>query len=423
MTLTARFVKSARHAGGRKRADRHHDLHGLYLQVMPSGSKQWIQRLTVDGKRCHYGLGGYPYMTLGEARLLAFENVKSAREYRRARARGEQPPVPAFESGRRFTVARRNGQPAPAPVITTGLTFAEAFEKVLAERAPTWKESVRESSLRSWRANLRDYLHCVATLPVATLTSADLQSCLAPVWAEKPKTGVKVLRRAGTVLEWAVAANLRTDNPARAVARSRPRANNGTAHYTALPHAQVAGALARIEASDASAAVKGAFRLQVLTALRAGEARLARWEEIDLETATWTIPGERMKHSERGEHRVPLSPQAIEALQAAGPRKEGLVFRTRGGAAPSESAARKLLGRLGIKANPHGFRSSFRDWAAENGYDRELAESALAHTVGSAVEAAYRRSDLLERRRAMLTAWADYLNVTTDRSNSNEQQQ
>ena len=223
MTLTAAFVKGVRHGGGRKRADRHHDRHGLYLQVMPSGSKQWIQRLVIDGKRSDYGLGGYPYMTLGEARLAAFENVKTAREYRKARLRGdEQPPVPDFERSRRATVARRNGEAAPAAAIASGLTFAQAFERVLAERAPTWKESVRESSLRSWRAHLRDYLHCVATLPVATLTSADLQACLAPVWGEKPKTAAKVLLRAGTVLEWAVAANLRTDNPARAVARARP---------------------------------------------------------------------------------------------------------------------------------------------------------------------------------------------------------
>ena len=409
MSLTAAFVKGVRHGGGRKRADRHHDQHGLYLQVMPSGSKQWVQRLVIDGKRCDYGLGGYPYMTLGEARLMAFENVKTAREYRKARLRGEQPPVPPFEAGRRATVARRNGQPAPA-APAAGLTFAEAFEKVLEERAPTWKDSVRENSLRSWRANLRDYLHCVARLPVATLTSADLQSCLAPVWGPKPKTAAKVLRRAGTVLEWAVAANLRTDNPARAVARARPRANAGaTHHYTALPHAEVAGALARVEASDAHPAVKGMFRLQVLTALRGGEARLADWSEVALKAATWTIPAARMKYTERGDHRVPLSPQAVEVLRAAGPREEGLVFRARGDKAPSDSAVRKLLHRLGIGATPHGIaRSSFRVWAAEYRWDRELAEQALAHAVGG-VEGSYFRTDLFERRKALMTAWADYV--------------
>ncbi len=269
---------------------------------------------------------------------------------------------------------------------------------------------MRESSLRSWRANLRDYLHCVARLPVATLTSADLQSCLAPVWGPKPKTAAKVLRRAGTVLEWAVAANLRTDNPARAVARARPRANAGAAHhYTALPHAEVAGALARVEASDAHPAVKGMFRLQVLTALRGGEARLADWSEVALEAATWTIPAAWMKYTERGDHRVPLSPQAVEVLRAAGPREEGLVFRARGDKAPSDSAVRKLLHRLGIGATPHGIaRSSFRVWAAEHGWDRELAEQALAHTVGG-VEGSYFRTDLFERRKALMTAWADYV--------------
>ena len=408
--LTAAFVKGISHGGGRKRADRHHDQHGLYLQVMPSGSKQWIQRITIAGKRSDFGLGGYPYMSLGEARLVAFENVKTARAYRRALERGdEQPPVPDFERSRRATVARRNGQPAPAAAIASGLTFAEAFERVLAERAPTWKEGVRASSLRSWRANLRDYLHCVARLPVAMLTSADLQTCLAPVWGDKPKTAAKVLRRAGTVLEWAVAANLRTDNPARAVARARPKANAGTvAHYTALPHAEVAAMLARVEASGALPGVKGAFRLQVLCALRPAEARGADWSEISLDAATWTIPAARMKYPNRGDHRVPLSPQAVELLRAAGPRKEGLVFRARGGKAVSESAFRKLLDRLGIKANPHAMRSSFRDWAAEAGHDRELAESALAHTVGG-VEAAYRRTDLFERRRTLMNAWGVYV--------------
>ena len=408
--LTAAFVKGVRHGGGRKRADRHHDQHGLYLQVMPSGSKQWVQRITIAGKRSDFGLGGYPYMSLGEARLVAFENVRQARAYRRALERGdEQPPVPDFERSRRATVARRNGQPAPAAAIASGLTFAQAFEKVLAERAPTWKESARESSLRSWRASLRDYLHCVAKLPVATLTSADLQACLAPVWGEKPKTAAKVLRRAGTVLEWAVAANLRTDNPVRAVARARPKANAGTvAHYTALPHAEVAVMLAKVEASGELPGVKGAFRLQVLTAVRGAEARGADWSEIDLKAATWTIPAARMKYPNQGDHRVPLSPQAVEVLRAAGPRKDGLVFTARGGKAVSESAFRKLLDRLGIKANPHGMRSSFRDWAAEAGYAREVAEAALAHSV-SGVEKSYFCSDLFALRTGMMDAWSAYV--------------
>ena len=411
MTLTAAFVKSVRHAGGRKRADRHHDQHGLFLQVMPSGSKQWIQRLTIAGKRSDFGLGGYPFMTLGEARLAAFENVRQARAYRRALERGdERPPVPDFERSRRATVARRNGQPAPAAVVTTiGLTFAQAFERVLAERGPTWKESVRQSSLRSWRANLRDYLHCVATLPVATLTSADLQSCLAPVWGDKPKTAAKVLRRAGTVLEWAVAAGLRTDNPARVVARARPRANAGTVtHYAALPHTQMADAIARVQASGAADAAKHAFTLLALTAVRSNEARLARWEEVDLEGATWTIPAARMKYPEHGDHRVPLSPQAIEVLRAAGPRKEGLVFRGRTGKALQDKVFRETMAGAGVtEGTPHGLRSSFRDWCAETGIDRELAETALAHTVGG-VEAAYRHTDLLDRRRPLMNAWGAY---------------
>ena len=405
-TLTAAFVKGVRHGGVRKGADRHHDRHGLFLQVMPGrSSKQWIQRLVIDGKRSDYGLGSYPYMTLGEARLQAFENFKAAHAYRRARDRGESPPLPPFEANRRTTVARRYGEHVPALAVA-GLTFGQAFEKVLEERAPTWKASVRDSSLRSWRANLRDYLQGVANLPIATLTSADLQACLAPVWAEKPKTAAKVLRRAGTVCEWAIVAGYRTDNPARAVARARPRTLNGVAHYKALPHREIALVLEKVAASGSNAAVKGAFRLQVLTAVRGAEVRLADWSEIDLDRAVWTIPGERMKYGR--DHRVPLSPQAIEVLREAGPRAAGLVFEGRGGKPVSESAFRKMIERHGIDGNPHAIaRSSFRDWAAEAGWPREVAEAALAHTVGG-VEAAYMRSDLFTRRKALMAAWGEY---------------
>ena len=409
-TLTAAFVKGVRHRGKRKSADRYHDRHGLHLQVMPSGSKQWIQRLVIDGKRSDYGLGGYPYITLGEARLQAFENVKLARAYRKARERGETPPPPPFEASRLATRARGKGQPAPATAAGPGLTFGQAFEMVLAERAPTWKEGVRASSLRSWRANLRDYLDGIAKLPIATLTSADLQACLSPVWGVRPKTAAKALSRAAMVLEWAGAAGLRTDNPARAVARAapRPRANGAARkHFAALPHAEIAQALARVAECGAGAAVRGAFRLQVLTALRPGEARRARWEEIDLERAEWVIPAARMKASENGDHRVPLSPQALDVLRAADPREEGLVFPGRNGTPLSDSTTRAMLKRAGVNATPHGARSTFRGWAAEAGWPREVAEAALAHTVRG-VEAAYMRTDLFERRRRLMAAWGDY---------------
>ena len=147
----------------------------------------------------------------------------------------------------------------------------------------------------------------------------------------------------------------------------------------------------------------------VLTGVRSGEARLARWEEVDFEGRTWTIPARRMKYTERGAHRVPLSARALAVLHEAGGGGEGLVFRaSRGGALP-DNAFRELLRSPGVQATPYGFWSSFRDWCAESGHPRELAEAALAHAVGDKVEAAYARSDLYERRRGVMEAWAESL--------------
>lgn len=414
--LTAAQVRSIGHSGrltgnGRPRIERHYDQHGLYLQVVLSKttvSKQWVQRLVLDGKRSDYGLGGVAELTLAEARHKALENVLAARAYRRARRSGEEPPLPGFEVARRNTVAARKGEERPDLPAHAGTTFEQVFERFLAARAPRWKASVRKTSVRSWRAHLRDYLQPIAKRPVAALTSGELQRCIEKIPIEKPKTAAKVLARVATVLEYAVASDLRRDNPARAVARTRPQAaHDAPKHYTALPHAEVADALERIAASTAHPALKGAIRLQALTAVRPGEARLARWEEVDLDAASWVIPSHRMKYPKHGEHRVPLSRQAIETLRAAGPRAEGPVFIGRTGKPPSGSAIRKHLATLGLPS-PHGMRSSFRDMAADAGYSRELAEQALSHTVGG-VEAAYRRTDLFERRRTLMQEWADYV--------------
>ena len=394
--LTAAFVKSARHSGRTGRPEKHYDVHGLFLQVMPSGSKQFVQRLVVAGKRSDYGLGGYPIISLAEAREAAWENRRAAR-------RGE---VPEVEARRRVTVARRAGEALP---VTGGPTFAAAFEQVLATRAPSWKESVRASSVRSWRQHLRDYLGGIAERPVADLSSAHVQAVVTPLWATKHKTAQKLLRRIGNVMQWAITQGLRTDDPVPAVARTLPKVQAAPNHYRALPHGEVAGVLARVRASGARRAVRLAFELMVLTGVRSGEARLARWEEVDFEGRTWTIPARRMKYTERGDHRVPLSARALAVLREAGGGGEGLVFRApRGGALP-DNAFRELLRSLGVQATPHGFRSSFRDWCAESGHPRELAEAALAHAVGDKVEAAYARSDLYERRRGVMEAWAESL--------------
>ena len=404
--LTAAFVKSVRHRGGRARADRHHDGgHGLFLQVMPSGSKQWCQHLSLDGKRSDYGPGAYPFMGLAEARRKAFENALAAREYRRAVACGGHRDLPAFEASRLATVARRNGQPVPlvaAPVA--GIPFAAAYEACIVERAKHWRDPA--TALRSWRASLRDHMAGFAQLPVARVDVDHLRRALEPL---APKTADRALRRIGTVMEWAIAGKHRADNPARSLRRTLAGLSRGEAqHRKAMHHAKVGALLARVRTCDARADVRRAFELMVLTGLRPGEAMGARWEELDLDARMWTLPGARMKNGRQ--HRAPLSAQAVALLQACGPAGEGRVFRAPRGGPLGEKAFRELLARLGVTdATPHGFRSSLRDWCAETGVAREVAEAILAHRNGNSVEQAYARSDLFDRRRAVMDAWAAYV--------------
>ena len=212
-------------------------------------------------------------------------------------------------------------------------------------------------------------------------------------------------------MKWAVAKGYREDNPAGdAIGAALPRHGGSTRHFPALPHNQVRAALATVRASGAWIGTKLAFEFLVLTAARSGEARNARWEEIDFENATWTVPGERMKAGRA--HRVPLSSHAVAVLNAAREIADGggLIFPALTGRALSAMTMTKLVRELGIEAVPHGFRASFRDWAAEKtDHPREVIEVALAHVVRNKVEAAYRRTDLFERRSRLMDEWATYL--------------
>ena len=401
--LTAAFVKSVRHRGGRS-PDRYGDGHGLLLQVMPSGSKQWVQYLALNGRRRHYGLGGYPDVGLAEARLQASTNMAQARAYRRAVHRGGQPPLPGFERGRLATVAQRSGQPVPAgAALASGLPFGQAWEACILERSKKWKDA--ETALRSWRADLKHHLCGIAGLPVAAVTVGTLRQVIAPL---KPATASKVLRRAGTVFDWAVAGEHRADNPARTLRATWRGLGNGHAkqHRKAIPWAGLPAFYATLRAHGTDGAA-GALALVLLTALRSKEGRLARWEEIDLDARTWTVPGERMKDGQP--FRVALSGAACAVLRAAGPaRKAGLVFTSRTGGPVSDKALRKVLADLGADATVHGMRSSFRDWCGENGVPREIAELAISHRP-KGVEASYARSDLLERRRAVMQAFGEHV--------------
>ena len=235
---------------------------------------------------------------------------------------------------------------------------------------------------------------------------------LLPIWTAKTETTGRVRRRISAVMKWAVAQGHRTDNPAGdALTAALPNNNAQVTHWAALPHEQVGAALAKVRRSGAYRGVALSFEFLVLTAARSAEVRGATWDEIDLEAAVWTIPAQRMKAAR--EHRVPLSDRALAVLDEA--RRElsragDLVFPSQKARMQGHHPMGRMMRRLEIGAVPHGFRSSFRDWAAEcTEAPREVCELALAHVNTDRVEAAYRRSDLFERRRELMQSWSDYL--------------
>ena len=247
--------------------------------------------------------------------------------------------------------------------------------------------------------------------PVSEVNTADVLEILTPIWHVKAATAREVRQRIRSVLEWAIALDMRNDNPCDRVVPVLGPQNDIVTHRQALPHKDVAAAIETVRASTSpQPAVKLAFELLVLTAARSGEVRLATWDEMDVAGRVWTVPALRMKA--KREHRVPLCGRAIEILDAARALGDGsgLVFPMRSGRPISPSTLPKMLQYHEIAAVAHGFRSSFRDWAAEEtDHPREVIEAALAHVVQNKVEAAYARSDLFERRRRLMDDWAEYL--------------
>ena len=267
-----------------------------------------------------------------------------------------------------------------------------------------------------WMSTLRSYAFpSIGGKRVDHISPADVMGVLLPIWNEKHQTAKRVRQRISTVMRWGIAQGYRVDNPAGdAIGAALPKPPRVQKHYKALPYGEVAGAIEAVLGSEARATVKLGFEFLVLTACRSGEMRGARWAEIDIEGGEWTIPAERMKS--RREHRVPLSGRAREILAGAkahAPRSELVFPSARGLVLPSFEFA-GLLKALGVGAVSHGFRSSFRDWAAERtDAPRAVMEAALAHAVRNRAEAAYARSDLFERRRVLMERWAEYLSGHT----------
>ncbi len=363
---------------------------GLFVHVQERTStrtgermlrKSFVQRITIHGRRVDLGLGSpkWGVTTIAEARDTAIAN---------------------------YRIARKGGDPR-VDRNSSAPSFQDAAETVIALHAAGWRDKGRSAGI--WRASLSNYAFpAFGSKPVSDVTTADVMRVLKPIWSTKRETAKRVRQRIGAVMQWAVAEGYRSDNPAGdAISAALPKNGGTRAHFRALPHADVKGALETIRASGAWPATKLCLEFIALTAVRSGEARLATWDEIDLDSAVWTIPAAHTKSGKT--HRVPLSERAVAILQEAAPLSggDGLIFPSQRGKPLSDSTLSKLMRELSIPAVPHGFRSSFRDWAGEHGVEREVAEACLAHVVGG-VEGAYARSDLLERRRPVMAQWGAY---------------
>ena len=378
--LTAAKVKALTRPG------MHHDGRGLYLRIAPGGSKGWMLRATIDGRRRDMGLGGYPTVSLARARQLADG-------HRLAVAEGRDP----------LAEKRREKMP----------TFREAAETVHAANLPRWRNGKHTDQ---WINTLRTYAFpVIGNLRLDRITRRDVLAVLTPIWTTKPETARRVRQRIRTVLKWAMAHEFVEHNAAgEGIDGALPAMRRFKAHHRALPYAEIPAALETIDASTAGMTAKLCLRFLILTAARSGEARGATWSEMDLDNRLWTIPAERMKGG--AEHRVPLSDAALAVLHEAPPLCDdsGLVFPSprKRGSPLSNMALTECLRRVGLgeSTTTHGFRSTFRDWAAEStNAPHAVMERALAHTVANGVEAAYARSDLLERRRALMAEWGRFV--------------
>lgn len=377
--LSAAFVRTIKEAGF------YGDGHGLYLKVDASGAKRWVQRLVIQGKRRDIGLGSASLVTLAEARETALQHRKEA---------------------------RAGNDPIAAKQRSTGiLTFEEAARKVHALTKPTWRNDKHGDQ---WINTMTTYVFpAFGSKRVDIVSSADVLAALSAIWNEKPETARRIKQRVSSVFKWATANGWRIDNPAETITKALPKHDRSkTVHRKALPYDQVGGAINRVRNSDAGMATKLAFEFLVLTATRSTETREAVWSEFDLGNAVWTIPASRMKAKKP--HRVPLSPRTLTILAEAKTLKrtdDDLVFPGTRDAKPlSDMTLSKLMKDLGISAVPHGFRSSFRDWAGETtAHPREVIEFALAHVIQDKAEAAYARSDLFHKRRALMNDWEDFI--------------
>ena len=380
--LTAGWVKRATKPGA------YSDGYGLTLRIDALGNKRWVQRVTIGGRQHNLGLGSWPSVSLDEAREMALANWREAKEGR--------DPI------REKRIARVNAEMPNLP------TFEEVARRAITLRRPTWTS---EKHAAQWESSLATYVFpVIGHALVDAVTTTDVLAILEPIWNAKPETATRVRQRMEVVFDYAIASGCRTDNPAVAVRKVLPRRRGQKKHHPAMPYGKLPAFLQTLRASTADTVTKLGLEFLILTAARTGEVRFMEWSEVDTEAATWTVPAARMKA--RREHRVPLSRRGLAILEEA--RRlgmgSGLVFPSRKGESLSNMAFAMLLRRLDVgDAVPHGFRSTFKDWTMEQtSFSWAVVETALAHTLGSATESAYARSDLFDMRRVLMETWAGH---------------
>ena len=376
--LTARTVSTTTEPG------RYADGGGLYLLVAPRGSKSWMLRTVVKGRRCDIGLGSVELVSLADGR-------EEARRLRRIARAGGDP------------LAERRQERRPVP------SFEDAAKAVHTAHAASFKS---DKHSKQWLSSLAEVFKAFGAKRVDAITSADILAALNPHWLTRPETSRRVLQRVRVVFEWCKAQGYRTDdNPTQGLTKVLPKQRVAKGHHAALPYQDLPAFVQALGEADAGEVVRLAFEFTILCASRTSETLNAAWTEIDLEAKTWTIPGPRMKAGL--EHRVPLSPRCIKILERTKALSDGgpYVFPGRSPKKPlSNMVFLMALRRMERRdVTVHGFRSTFRDWAAERtNVPRAVCEAALAHTLRDKTEAAYNRTDLFDRRRDLMTSWSRF---------------
>lgn len=374
---------------------------GLALQVQASGARSWVLRFSIAGKRREMGLGGYPDVTLADAK-------RRAREERERADQGVDP----IEERRAATSKLKAERGKSFTFKQSALAYIEAHES-------TWRNA---KHAEQWRNTLASTYPVLGDLQVKDVELAHVLAVLQPIWKSKTETATRLRGRIESVLDWATARGYREGlNPARWKGHldhllPAPSKITKTGHLPAVALKDMGAFMQKLRAQAGMSA--RALEFAILTAARSGEVRGATWSEIDKDAATWTVPADRMKAGK--EHRVPLPKAAMELLDAQ-TRMVGtdLIFPAPRGGQLSDMSLVAVMRRMEVAAVPHGFRSTFRDWAAERtNYPREVAEMALAHVIANKVEAAYRRGDLFDKRRRMMDDWAAFC-ATVEKKGAN----